>query len=215
MKDLHVAPSLSRRHFLVLWGLVISCFTCSLQAAPDGFQVKDRVETNANGFGWIKGTVIEIGQGDQAGNVKVHADAYPQDFWVRATMASAIRKLAGETPEAAAAASAAAALDQAEATTPPRLGKYLIMSYGAGANPLHLGYIELMAGGKYRFLDMGSKTTGEGQYDYDGKKAAVRWITGPNLDSKWGGAFDITRAGKTHSIRCTRTTTAVNSTDAK
>jgi hypothetical protein len=184
-----------------------------LRAEPASFQVNDRVQTNANGLGWIKGTVIEIGNGSQSGKVKIHADGYLGDFWVRATMSSAIRKLAGESPAAEKAARTNAALDQAEATTPPRLGKYLVMSFGAGANPLHLGYVELLAGGSYKYLNMGGTATGQGQYDYDGGTASVRWISGPVLDNKWGGKFDITREGKTHNIRLTTTTLCTNSTD--
>lgn len=104
-----------------------------------------------------------------------------------------------------------AALDQAEATTPPRLGKYLIM-YGAG-NPLHLGYIELLAGWNYRFLNIASTVTGEGRYSNDGTKAEVRWLSGPILTNQWDAIFDITREGKTHSIRVTRGTLATKSTD--
>jgi hypothetical protein len=185
----------------------------SLSAEPGSFQVNDRVQTNANGLGWIKGTVIEIGSGSQNGKVKIHADGYPDDFWVRATMSSAIRKLAGESPAAEKSARGNAALDQAEATTAPRPGKYLVMSFGAGSNPLHLGYVELTAGGSYKYLNMGGTTTGQGKYVYDGGTATVRWISGPVFENKWGGKFDITREGRTHSIRFTRTTLCTNSMD--
>lgn len=208
-RETHVALV---RCFCLILALALSP---QLRAQPASYQVNDRVETNVNGFGWIKGTVIEIGTGSESGKVKVHADGYPGDFWVRATMTSAIRKAAGESPAAAKAAMANAALDQAEATTAPRLGKYLVMSYGAGANPLHLGYVVLMAGGNYKYLNMGGEATGLGEYDYDGGSATVRWISGPVLDNKWGGKFDITREGKTHSIRLTASTLCTNSTDPK
>jgi hypothetical protein len=208
------------RHFRETRALLIGCClvlalasSAVLGAEAASFQVNDRVQTNANGLGWIKGTVVEIGSGNQSGKVKVHADGYPDDFWVRATMSSAIRKLVGESPAAEKAARTNAALDQAEATTPPRLGRYLVMSFGAGANPLHLGYVELSAGGIYKYLNMGGTATGQGQYEYDGGTASVRWISGPVFDNKWGGKFDITREGKTHGIRFTRTTLCTNSTD--
>lgn len=184
----------------------------ALVAEPASFRVDDRVQTNVNGLGWINGTVIEVGSGAQAGKVKVHADGYPGEFWVRATMTSAIRSLAGESPVAKRAARASAALDQAEATTAPRLGKYLVMSYGA-SNPLHLGYVELRAGGSYRYLNMGGAATGQGRYEYDGGTASVRWISGPVLENKWGGQFDITREGRTHTLRLTRSTICTNSVD--
>lgn len=184
----------------------------ALRAQSASFQVDDRVQTNVNGFGWINGTVIEIGSGPHAGQVKVHADGYPGEFWVRATMSSAIRRLAGESPAAKQTARASAALDQAEATTAPRLGKYLVMSYGA-SNPLHLGYVELKAGGNYRYLNMGGAATGQGRYEYDGGTTSVRWISGPVFENRWGGQFDITREGKTHTLRLTRSTMCTNSVD--
>lgn len=169
-------------------------------AAP--YQLNDRVQTNANGLGWITGTVIEIGKGDQRGKVKVHADGYPDDFWVRATMSSAIRKAPGAGPAPASTASRS-----------PRLGKYLIQSFGASSNPLHLGHLELGAGGRYKFLDMGGKVTGDGRYEYDSQANKISWISGPILTNKWGGKFEVSREGKTHSIRFTRTTVGTNSTD--
>ncbi|MEZ0275101.1 MAG: hypothetical protein ACAH88_09360 [Roseimicrobium sp.] len=195
--------------------LAFSILSPLLQAEPASFVLNDRVQTNANGLGWITGTIIEIGKGDHEGKVKVHADGYPNDFWVRSSMESAIRKLAGETAAETMKARANAALDQAEATTAPRLGKYLVMSYGASSNPLHLGYLELIDGGNYRYLNMGGQSTGEGQYAYDGSKSEVRWVSGPVLANKWGGTFDISREGKTHTIRFTRGTAAHNSTDSK
>ena len=177
----------------------------ALPANESPFQVNDRVQTNANGLGWITGTVIEVGKGDQEGKVKVHADGYPNDFWVRSTMSSAIRKVAGAAP---------AAPSTAQPSTPPRPGKYLIMSYGA-SNPLHLGYVELRAGGSYKVLDMGGKATGNGRYEYDGETRQVRWLSGPILTNKWGGKFEISREGKTHNIRFTRSTIATNSADSR
>ena len=178
----------------------------ALPADGASFQLNDRVQTNANGLGWITGTVIEIGKGDQEGKVKVRADRYPGDFWVRSTMSSAIRRVAGSAP---------AAPPAAHANEPPRLGKYLIMSYGASSNPLHLGYFELRPGGSYKLLDMGGNTTGDGRYEYDSKTSQVRWMSGPILANKWGGKFEISRGGKTHNIRFTRGTFGTNSTDSR
>jgi hypothetical protein len=187
----------------------VSLATAASPAPPAGaanYQLNDRVQTNVNGLGWITGTVVDIGKGDQEGKVQVHADGYPNKFWVRSTMTSAIRKVAGAAPATAAATSAA------NANLPPRLGKYLIMSYGA-SNPLHLGYIELRAGGNYKLLDMGGRVTGDGHYEYDVKDNQVRWINGPIFTNKWGGKFEVSREGKTHNIRLTRSTLGTNSTD--
>ena len=202
---------LSSALFLTLSFFLLTLATSlPLQAQALDFAVNDRVQTNVNGLGWISGTVIEIGKGNQKGKVKVHADDYPDDFWVRASMKSAIRVNAAEKPDAAMAAAANAALDQAEATTPPRLGKYLIISRGAAATPLHLGYVELLADGNYKFLSMDGTETGKGQYAYDGAKSEVSWLSGPILASKWSGKFDITHAGKTHALKFNKSTVGEN-----
>ena len=54
-----------------------------------------------------------------------------------------------------------------------------------------------------------------GRYEYDSQTKVVRWISGPFLTNKWGGGFEVTREGKTHNIRFTRGTLAVNSTDSR
>jgi hypothetical protein len=98
----------------------------------------------------------------------------------------------------------------------PRLGKYLIHSYGAAsAPPLYLGYVVLEKGGVYKVFLPGDKMSGDGYYEYDPKTQAVIWKDGPYKTSAWGGAFTVEREGKTHKIRLTRSTVATNSTDSK
>jgi hypothetical protein len=190
--------------------LIACCILAFILAAPSAlraeqwaYQVNDRVETNISVFGWQKGTIKEIGKGDHEGQLRILTDGNSNDNWVTLRLSHKfIRKLAGAAPAAA------------DANQPPRLGKYLITSHGAPSNPpLHLGYFELLGGGNYKSLDMGGNATGNGQYEYDGQTSAVRWISGPFLTNKWGGKFEISRAGKSHSIRFTRTTLGTNSTD--
>lgn len=98
---------------------------------------------------------------------------------------------------------------------PPRLGKYVILSYGTtGKPPLVLGSLVLEAGGKYKAFLPGDKPAGEGTYEYDAAKKTVVWKDGP-YTKDFGGEFSTDREGKTHKIRLKRTTIATNSTDAE
>jgi len=186
-------------------GIFALAFAASLtlHAEPASYQVNDRVETNFSVFGWQKGTIKEVGTGVHEGELRILTDGYAKDTWVGPKMHKFIRRIA----------EAAAPANPAEENQAPRLGKYLISSYGAPAKPpLRLGYFELRAGGSYKFLDLGGKVTGDGKYEYEANSHEVRWISGPFLANKWGGKFEISRAGKTHSIRLTRSTHGENST---
>jgi hypothetical protein len=190
--------------------LLIACCFLALPlaagppAAAPAYQLNDQVESNLSVFGWQKGTITEIGKGDHEGHIKIHTDGY--DNWVRLPN-QFVRKLAGASP---------AKVPAAGATEPPRLSRYLIMSHGApSTRPLHLGIFELLPGGKYRLFDMGGTATGDGRYEFNGQTKQVRWISGPFLVNKWGGNFEISREGKTHEIRFSRSTIGINSTDSK
>lgn len=105
----------------------------------------------------------------------------------------------------------APAADAAE----PRSGKYLIHSYGAVSKPpLYLGYFTLSEGGVYKVFLPGDKPGGEGTYEYDADKKAVKWKTGPYA-KEFAGEFTVEREGKTHKIRLKRTTIGTNSTDSE
>ena len=95
--------------------------------------------------------------------------------------------------------------------TGPRAGMYNILSYGAvGRPPLHLGYVEILAGNKYRSWRPGKVLAGEGEYRYDAGARTVTWASGPYKEENWGGEFSADNGGKTHKIRLKRTTVAVN-----
>jgi len=97
----------------------------------------------------------------------------------------------------------------------PRLGRYVILSYGANpAAPLRLGEIELLAGGAYRFLNINGRVLGTGKYTFDPAAKSVVWQDGILKEQRWTGTFTVEREGKTHKIRLMRTTTATNSTDS-
>jgi hypothetical protein len=169
------------------------------------YQVNDRIESNLSVFGWQKGTVVEVGQGDKAGQVKILTDGNAAAGWVSVNAMKFVRKLPGAAP----------AVPAFDANQPPRLGKYNILSFGVGGKNLFLGHLELLAGGKYRV----SRTAegnyfGKGTYAYDVATKKVQWLSGPYKDeADWGGGFEISREGKTHAIRLRRGTLATNSTD--
>jgi hypothetical protein len=153
---------------------------------------------------WYPATVLGIGTGQHAGDILVHYDAYSSasDRYVRATNVKA-------RPDARAVAARAAAWRAAG----PRVGRYRILSYG-GSSPLHLGEVELLAGGRYRVTLPGGRVNGEGRYAYDPATATVRWLSGRSKDEGWDGGFTVERDGKTHQVGLRSGTIAVNSTDA-
>lgn len=189
-----------------LWPLLIVFGALSLGAAePVVYRVNDRIESNLSVFGWQKGTVVEVGQGDKAGQVKILTDGYAAPSWVGVAAMKFVRKIPGAAP----------AVPKFDANQPPRLGKYNILSFGPGGKYLFLGHLELLAGGRYRV----SRTAdgnyfGEGSYTFDVAGKKIQWLSGPYKDqADWGGGFEITREGKTHSIRLRSGTLATNSTD--
>jgi hypothetical protein len=96
----------------------------------------------------------------------------------------------------------------------PRLGRYIVLSYGNPAYPpIPLGRIELLEGGAYRYYNGGGSLLGEGKYAFDGAVSAVQWQSGP-LQGQ-GGAFTVEREGKTHQIRLKASAIAANSTDSR
>jgi len=180
--------------------LIFSCL-CLVSFAADAWKVGDKVEVWNSA--WYPAQVLEIGSGDHAGQFRVHYEKFSaaSDQWI---LAKNIRARAPEKSEAAKAAETAAG---------PRLGKYGVYAYGAAGNRLYLGDINLAADGKYQAAQPGGKSLGEGKYRYDAAKSAVVWLSGPYHDSEWGGGFEISREGKTHTIRLKRNTIATNSTD--
>lgn len=97
----------------------------------------------------------------------------------------------------------------------PRLGKYNVMAYGDPRNlPLQLGHFELLSGGRYKSYMFGGEPSGEGKYSFAAATGTVKFLSGKFKDDGWGGGFEISREGKTHTIRLYgRGTIATNSTD--
>jgi hypothetical protein len=95
----------------------------------------------------------------------------------------------------------------------PRIGTYIILSYGNSSNPIRIGYFEL-SNGKYTYYDMNKKTLGRGSFVYNAQNKTVQWISGAFKDANWGGKFEIDREGKTHKIRLNNVTIGSNSTDS-
>jgi|JI10StandDraft_1071094.scaffolds.fasta_scaffold43612_7 hypothetical protein len=170
--------------------VVLFCLASSF-AAAQGWRVGDAVQYFDSG--WWDAVVVEIGAGTHAGYFKVKADRYSSVQW---SAAKNIRARPGK-PAAAPA-------------TGPRFGDYGILSYGNPAYPpIRLGKITLSAGGAYRFYGNGDNLLGEGRYDYSAD--TVTWLTGILKDQGWGGGFEVSREGRTHTIRLKRGTVATNS----
>lgn len=185
----------------VFLALVFSGLALASLRAADAWKVGDKVE--AWNSAWYPAEVLEIGAGDHAGQFRVHYEKFSaaSDQWI---LAKNIRARTVAKSEAAKAA---------ETTAGPRPGKYRIYSYGAVGNRLYLGEIELAADGKYHAVQPGGKPLGDGKYRYDAGKSTVIWLSGPYQDAEWGGGFEVSREGKTHTIRLRKNTIATNSTD--
>lgn len=97
----------------------------------------------------------------------------------------------------------------------PRLGKYTIMAYGNPRfPPSYLGHFELLSGGRYRPYLFGGELSGEGKYSFDPATGRVEFLSGKFKDDGWGGGFEISREGKTHTITLYgKGTIGTNSTD--
>ena len=177
-----------------------------LAAFCQHFNIGDKVEIMNSG-GWYKGAVVEEGSGEWQGYYKVSYDGYNGNQWMKI---SNIRLL-----KASPANTRSNNTNQTEvvATSGPRQGTYLILSYGNINNPLRLGYFTLSAAG-YDYFDMGKHHLGHGVYVYDAASHAVTWLSGPFKSSNWGGGFEVDRGGKTHKIRLNSVTIGTNSTDS-
>lgn len=101
----------------------------------------------------------------------------------------------------------------AETTSGPRNGRYIILSYGNVNRPITLGYFDL-SNGKYIYYDAGKHPLGNGSYLYDAGAKKVFWQNGPLKDYGPSADFEISREGKTHTIRLKYSTVGSNSTDS-
>ena len=167
---------------------------------PPAVRVGDRVEAWITAE-WLPVKLVQIGGGPWADSPYLVEYGTPiggiqPKRWLSARY---VRPLAKTPPDTSAAG--------------PRLGRYVILSYGTPSNPLRLGEIELVAGGAYRYYANGGRVLGTGTYRFDATKRAVVWQDGILKEQGWTGTFTVERNGKTHQIRLMRTTIAVNSVD--
>ena len=175
-----------------LFSFLFFVFICSFSFAQ---AVGEKIEAYSVGT-WYKGTVKAIGTGNNAGRYLIDYDDYSTDTWHNAKDVRSVKS--EKAPNTAAG---------------PRPGKYGVLSYGAGSNPLRLGHFQLSVGGKYSFFDNGGGLVGSGTYQYDGANKKVVWLSGPFKKNDGSGTFEISREGKTHSISLKRGTVGSNSTD--
>lgn len=175
-------------------------FTFTLQLLlvigfAQNFNVGDKVEIFNSG-GWYKGSVVETGSGNMAGYFSVKYDGHTQLQWIKASNIKIQNRP-----------------DDANNTSGPRNGTYIILSYGNPNNPLRLGYFQIN-NGEYTNYNMAKKILGKGAFVYNSNNKRILWTSGPFKDENWGGSFEIEREGKTHIIRLNRVTIGSNSTDS-
>lgn len=165
-------------------------------AVDEKYSVNDKVEAWSAGT-WYPASIVSVGSGNYKGYYYVHfagfSDASNQ--WLSA---SAVRSVRTKTNTAAVS---------------PRNGKYKMLSYANAANPIYLGYFTL-SGNNYSYYNAANKLLGSGTYTYNRTSKSVTWNSGPFKTYQWSGTFEISREGKTHTIRLKGVTIATNSTDA-
>lgn len=161
------------------------------------FSTGDKIEAWSAGV-WYPASIVSIGSGNYNGYYYVHFTGYSDasNQWLNA---ASVRKASAKTNTA---------------NVIPRNGKYKIYSYGNPANPIYSGYFTLKAGG-YSYYNAANQLLGSGNYTYDNASKTVKWNSGPFKTSGWGGTFEVSREGKTHTIRLKGVTIGTNSTDAQ
>lgn len=107
-------------------------------------------------------------------------------------------------------------LVRADEPSEPKLGRYNVRSYGASNRPpLFLGHFVLEAGGKYKVYLPGGRLVGEGTYEYDKEKNAIRWLTGKYKEEGWGGRVLVASDDKSLTIWLKSTTRATHVPEEK
>lgn len=161
------------------------------------FSIGEQIEAWSAGA-WYPASIVSIGTDNYKGYYYVHFTGFSDasNQWLNA---SSVRKPQAKT---------------STADVSPRSGKYKILSYGNPANPIYLGYFTL-SGSNYSYYSAANKLLGTGSYTYDKASRSVHWNSGPFNTNQWGGTFEISREGKTHTIRLKGVTIGTNSTDAQ
>ena len=185
------------------FGLIALSLAIAAPAQAADPAIGDRVEYFESG--WWKATVVAIGSGANAGQIKVRADGSAFDNWASAKN---VRPLPGAAAGANQAGSTPATKPGGVIASAPRTGDYDIFSYGP-RNRLRLGHLNLSGGGRYKFYNNGAQLLGEGTYTY--AAGEVTWKSGILLQQKWGGGFTVEANGRDHIIRLKSGTIAVNS----
>ena len=159
--------------------------------------VGDKVE--AGPAGYHPATVLQVS--DNKTSFRLHYDdkAYT-DSWVEGSL---IRPKDTQ-----------AKIDADAVKTGPRLGKYIVLGYASSLGAYN-GYFILQPADKYEFFIEGGKSIGKGTYNFDKATSTVKWNSGPLAGRDWDGSqrFEVTREGKTHTIRLKLRTIGTNSPD--
>lgn len=172
---------------------ILALFVYAITLAQT-FTVGQKVE-GWNSGDWYAGTISQIGTDNYKGYYYIQWDKYTVGQWVKASNIRTVKAAANNS------------------AVTPRIGEYIILSYGSSASPLRLGYFNLK-NGQYTYSDLAKKQIGQGTYSYDAKNKTITWQTGPFKEAKYNGTFEIDREGKTHKIRLNNATIGSNSTDS-
>jgi hypothetical protein len=166
-------------------------------ASDSAWKVGDKVE--AWNVAWFPAEILAVGTGERQGYYRVHYSNFSDasDQWLKADSIRA-RESGGAGTTGAAT---------------PRIGRYRVLSAGAGGKQLMLGELELLANGRYIVRLPGGRVRGEGKYAFDSTTATVKWLTGPYREDGFGGTFEVSREGRTHEITLRRGTIAANSVE--
>lgn len=168
-------------------------------AAARAFAVGARVEVQYSAGNWIPGVVTAADPG-ACPYYRVEHDAYGNGS--KATLGYFCGSVRAPTGVAQPRPSCGGSNPNCPPTSPPPLGNYtcdqVTWDVAAGrARNEYKGYVALLAGGRYRWLDDG----GTGTYRYDSATRRVRWLTGPLVAQ--GGVAEYGLDGTTPEITIT------------
>jgi hypothetical protein len=168
-------------------------------ASQAAFAVGAAVEIEYRNGEWFPGVVTSVDAG-ACPYYRVRADVYGKGD--PSTLGYGCKSVRAPTGIAQPVAACGGSNPNCKPKSPPPLGRYAcnVTRWDVAEKRAkfdYKGYFELMAGGRYRWLDNG----GTGTYAYDAKTHAVSWRSGP-LRAQ-GGTAEYGLDGKTPEITIT------------
>jgi hypothetical protein len=216
---------LPRFRFLTVVAVVWCCLGFqSVSFAQMGWRLGQQVEVLTLGK-WYPAEIVAV----REGKYEVHYAGLEdnRNEWVLSTrirpkaatdvpeakpgVTPSITSAPAYAPASSATASASGVVSASENSSSPRLGKYTVTSIGGSSGtPVAMGAFELLADGKYRFLDNNGRPVGEGQYTFDAAGKQLKWVSGPFQRTGWSGGWEVSPEGRTHTIKLTKVVSGTN-----